>query len=82
MESADGSARDGNEKEGENGLSLDSHFGSPVGKALPDFGDGRPLHEEADHQRHGHEDEGEGEHGIYLAYELVSFSYYRNQVRI
>ena len=71
MEAADGSAGYGNEQAGEDCARLRTH----VGKAVGQFRQRRPLGEQHNHQRYGHEQHGYGEERVYLAYDFVDWQH-------
>ena len=73
VEATDGTTGDGDEKAGEEVLFPIGHHGEgAVGKSVPNFGNGRHLDEETNHERHCHEKQREGEERIYLPNNLVN----------
>ena len=80
VEAAHGAAGDGDEQAGEDGLSFEAHGRAAVLQALPEFGQGGPLDEEAHHQRHRHEQQGRREHRIDPADDLVDRQERRDDV--
>ena len=80
VEAADGAAGNRDEQAGEDGLSLESDRRSAVAQALPEFRQRRPLDQQSDEQRHGHEEQGEGEERIDAADDLVDGHEGRDQI--